>query len=133
MSSNLIRLGGLMAMVGGFAATALGLLYVLDSWGMTLDFTALALRKGHYQSPVATMLLVGVLAAIVALHVVQRYHYGRWGALASIASFAGVAMVVAAVVDMVLLILGVAVASVGIVGLGIVTISAGVLPRWCGV
>jgi len=47
-------------MVGGFAATTLGLLYLLDSWGMTLDFTAMALRKGHYQSPVATMLLVGV-------------------------------------------------------------------------
>jgi hypothetical protein len=74
-----------------------------------------------------------VLAALAALHVVQRRHYGRWGALASIVAFARVAMVIAAAVDMVLLILGVLAASVGIVGLGIVTISAGVLPRWCGV
>jgi hypothetical protein len=36
-------------------------------------------------------------------------------------------------VAIVLLVLGVLAATVGIVGLGIVTISAGVLPRWCGI
>ena len=78
-SSVIVRLGGLVAIVGGLAATILGLLYVLRAWGMTLDFTAKALQKGHYENPVATMLLIGVLAAIVALHLVQRWYYGRWG------------------------------------------------------
>ena len=143
-SSVIVRLGGLLAIVGGLAATILGLLYVLQAWGITLDFTAMALSKGHYENPVANMLLVGVLAAIAALHFVQRLHYGRWGALTSVAAFTGIAMVVAgnfmgelapttAAVNIVLLVLGVLAATVGIVGLGIVSISAGVLPRWCGV
>jgi hypothetical protein len=143
-SSVIVRLGGLVAIVGGLAATILGLLYVLQAWGMTLDFTAKALQKGHYENPVATMLLIGLLAAIVALHLVQRWYYGRWGALTSAAAFTGIAMVVSgnlmgelapatAAVDIVLLVLGALAATVGIVGLGIVTISVGVLPRWCGI
>jgi len=143
-SSVIVRLGGLVAIVGGLAATILGLLYVLQAWGMTLDFTAKALQKGGYENPVATMLLIGVLAAIAALHFVQRRYYGRWGALHSVAAFTGIAMVVSgnlmgelapttAAVDIVLLVLGVLAATVGIVGLGIMTLSAGVLPRWCGI
>jgi hypothetical protein len=84
------------------------------------------------------------LTAIAALHFVQRRYYGRWGALTSVAAFTGIAMVVAGnlmgelapttvTVAIVLLVLGVLAATVGIVGLGIVTISAGVLPRWCGI
>ena len=141
---GLLRLGGLVAMVGGLAATTLGLLYVFHAWGMTLDFTAMALQRGHYETPVANMLLIGVLAAIAALHFVQRRNYGGWGALTSVAAFTGIAMVVAgnlmgelapttAAVNIVLLVLGVLAATVGIVGLGIVTISVGVLPRWCGI
>ena len=134
-----------MAIVGGLAATTLGLLYVLQAWGMTLDFTANALLKGHYQTPVATMLVIGVLAAIVALHIVQRRHYGRWGALASITPVAGMAMVVigfhvsglasdtAFSLGIGLLSAGVLVATIGIVVFGIVTLSAGVMPRWCGI
>jgi hypothetical protein len=142
-SAILIRLGGLLAIVGGLAATILGLLYVLQAGGMTLEFTAMALLKGHYETPVATMLLIGVLAAIAALHFVQRRYYGRLGALASLAAFAGALMVVVgnpvgelvptmASVAIMLLIVGVLVASLGIVVLGIVTITARVLPRWCG-
>jgi hypothetical protein len=144
-SAILIRLGGLLAIVGGLAATILGLLYVLQAWGMTLDFTAMALQKGHYETPVATILVIGVLAAMVALHIVQRRHYGRWGALAAIAPIAGVAMVVigfqgsalasdtAFSLGIGLLTVGVLVATIGFVGFGIVTISAGVMPRWCGI
>jgi hypothetical protein len=78
-SSTLIRLGGLLAIVGGLAATILGLLYVLQAWGITVDFTAMALSKGHYENPLANMLLNVVFAAIAALRIVQRRHYGRWG------------------------------------------------------
>jgi hypothetical protein len=53
------------------AATILGLLYVLQAWGITVDFTAMALLKGHYENPLANMLLIGVFAAIAALRIVQ--------------------------------------------------------------
>jgi hypothetical protein len=144
-SSILIRLGGLVAIVGGLAATILGLLYVLQLRGMVLDFTAKALLKGGYEGPVSTMLLVGASSAIAALHFVQRRRYGRLGALASASAIGGIAMVVigflvsgldsdtAFAVGIPLLTTGVVVGSTGIVLLGIVTITARVLPRWCGI
>jgi hypothetical protein len=63
-SSILIRLGGVLAIVGGLAATILGLLYVLQPWGITVDFSAMALSKDHYENPLANMLLIGLFAAI---------------------------------------------------------------------
>ncbi len=141
-SSMLIRLGGLVAMVGGLAATTLGLLYALEASGLSLVYTENALQKGHYENPVAMILLVGVLVAIAALHALQRRHYGPQGALAALSAFSGLAMIVAVwflaerVVPITLAgpvgIVCLVVASGGIVGLGIVTINAGVLPRWCG-
>src|SRR5215207_11098351 len=141
--TGLIRLGGVVAMVGGLAATTLGLLYVLQARGITLDFTAKALQKGHYENPTLNILVVGVLAAISSLHVIQRERYGSSGRLTAVAAFAGVAMVVVGnlagelipamtPVAIMLLIGGVLAASLGIVGLGVATISAGVLPGWCG-
>jgi hypothetical protein len=143
-SGNLIRLGGLAAIVGGAASAGLGLLYVLQVQGVTFGSIESALRKGNYENPVLTVLLFGVMAAIAALHAVQRQHYGSPGALASLVTFVGVTMTVggnllgelvptAAAVAMILLIVGVPAASVGVLGLGIVTIRARVLPRWCGV
>jgi hypothetical protein len=140
----LVRVGGLAAMVGGLSATALGLLHVLQARGLSFDSTERALHKGHYENPVATMLLIGVLAAIASLHLMQRGHYGRSGGFTSVAAFAGVAMVVAGgfagelaptvpSVAIGLLVGGALAASVGIVGLAVVTIIAEVLPRWCGI
>ena len=137
-SSILIRLGGLAAIVGGITATTLGLLYVLQARGVTLDFTEKALQKGTYETPVLTILLLGVLAAIAALHILQRERYGRQGALASVVAFVGLVLIpvgwLMPLITMAapLVTIGVVAASVGIVGLGIVTIKAGVLPRWCG-
>lgn len=142
--TGLIRLGGLVAMVGGVASATLGLLYALQARGVTLGSIDRAVQKGNYENPVLTMLLVGVLTAIAALHTIQRRHYGRQGALASLAAFVGIAMTVGgnlmgelvpamAQVAIILLIVGVGAASVGVVGLGIVTLGAQVLPRWCGV
>ena len=48
-SSSLIRLGSLTTMVGGFASTMLGLLYVLQAQGLTLDSIENALLKGNYE------------------------------------------------------------------------------------
>jgi hypothetical protein len=146
VSSVIVRSGGVVALVGGLAATILGLLYVLQAWGMTLDFTAKAILKGGYEGPVATMLLVGASSAIAALHFIQRRRYGKLGALASASAIGGTMMVVSGflvsglVSDTAfilgigfLLTVGVVVTSAGIVLLGIVTISARVLPRWCGI
>ena len=136
--TDLVRLGGLAAMVSGIAATTLGLLYVLQARGVTLDSTEKALQKGHYETPVSTILLVGVLAAVAALHVLQRERYDRQGALASVVAFAGLVLIPLGwlmpliAVAAPLVIMGVLAASAGIVGLGIVSMKAGVLPRWCG-
>jgi hypothetical protein len=136
--TGLIRLGGLAAMVGGVASATLGLLYALQARGVTLDSTEKALQKGHYETPVSTMLLVGVLAAIGALQAIQRERYSRQGALAAMVAFVGLLLIPVGwlmpfiAVAAPLVIMGVLAASVGIVGLGIVTIKAGVLPRWCG-
>ncbi len=142
-SSVLIRLGGLAAIVGGIASATLGLLYALQARGVTLGSIDRALQKGNYENPVLTVLLFGVMAAIVALHALQRQHYGSLGALASLAALVGVAMSLSgnlggelvpamAPVVMLLLLVGILAASVGIVGLGIVTLEMRVLPRWCG-
>jgi hypothetical protein len=130
-------------MVGGGASAALGLLYVLQAQGVTYGSIENALRKGDYENPVLTMLLFGVMAAIAALHAIQRRHYGSLGLLASVVAFVGVAMTVGAnlmgelvptmaPMAIYLLIVGVPAALVGVVGLGIVTMGARVLPRWCG-
>jgi hypothetical protein len=142
--TGVIRLGGLAAMAGGLAATTLGSLHVLQASSVSFNFTEEALQKGHYENPVATMLLVGVLAAIATLHVIQKGHYGKLGLFTSVAAFAGVAMVVVGgfagelaptttSVAIALLVGGALAASVSIAGLGVVTISAGVLPQWCGI
>lgn len=132
-----------MAIVGGTASATLGSLYVLEARGVTLGFTEKALQKGHYETPALTLLLIGVLAAIVGLHVTQKRHYGGWGALGSAATFTGIAMVFGGnflgglgsaltSVAMVSLLLGILAVSAGIVVLGIVTMMSSVLPRWCG-
>jgi hypothetical protein len=91
------------------------------------------------------MLLVGALAGIAVLHLIQRRHYGRLGALASIAAIGGIAMLVIGFlvsgsasdtvfyVGIGTLIVGLVVGSAGVVLLGIATITVRVLPRWCGI
>ena len=135
-SSIPIRLGGLVAIVGGTASAALGLLYVLEARGVTIGFTEKALQKGHYENPTLTIFLIGVLVAIVALHVMQRGNYGSRGALASFITIAGVVMIVGgtaiAYTTILASVVGILAVSVGVVVLGIVTMMSAVLPRWCG-
>src|SRR5829696_5307752 len=143
-SSSLIRLGSLAAIVGGVASTMLGLLCVLPTGGVALGSSENALLKGNYENPVLTTLLVGVLAGIAAMHVLQRQHYSLPGALVSPVALFGVAMTVGAnllgelvptmaQLAIILLIVGVLAAFIGVAGLGIVTMNTRVLPRWCGV
>jgi hypothetical protein len=152
LASILIRLGGVAAMVGGTASATLGVLTVLVL-GVKYEipgFIERAIQKeGSWELPVANMLLIGVLAAIVALHALQRQRYGSQGTLAALAAFIGLVMLPVAWLVFVawleagpsfapalitaVLLVGVLAASVGIVGLGVVTMGAGVLPRWCGI
>ena len=145
LASILIRLGGVAAMVGGAASATLGVLTVLVL-GVKYEIPGSierAIQKGGYEPPVLNMLLFGALAAIVALHALQRQHYGSQGTLAALAAFIGLAMLPVGwlvagpsyplALTVAVLLVGLLAASVGIVGLGIVTMSAGVLPRWCGI
>ncbi len=118
--TSLIRLGGFAAIVGGVAYT-LGTLvcflqqYCYTPWG---------------GSTVA--LTLGAMAAIAALHALQREHYGLPGALASLTAFAGAVLFLVGGLESGVGIAGASVATVSLVVLGILTITAGALPWWCG-
>ena len=132
---GLIRLGGLAAMVGGIALAALGLVIWLCIPNCP--------RSTEYISSVFFVLLVlGAMAAIAALHLLQRERYGLFGSLAFLVAFVGVAMIF---VDQLrnlvspdtvelswLFFIGLLVATVGIIAYGVVTTRVGVVPWWCG-
>ena len=94
---------------------------------------------------VAVLLPIGAMAAIAALHVLQRQRYGLRGTVVSLTAFIGLALATGALtvgvistapdVDslVIALVIGLLVASVGIALLGGLSIATGVLPRWCGV
>ncbi|MFD2091410.1 hypothetical protein [Blastococcus deserti] len=86
----------------------------------------------------------GVLAALVGLHAAQAPRHGRLGTAGFAAAFAGTACLLVAAVLYVLRVGGVLVLDlleygafvgwlVGFPFLGIATLRARVLPRWCGV
>jgi|SRR5215207_1388259 len=133
-SSSLIRLGGLAAFVGGVPVVVLWL-------SMPGDWTGSPLA-----TPATHSSMVGAMAVVVALHALQRGYYGLLGAAASLAAFVGLALYLVgawiayarddfwlAFLDTTFLVLlGLLLATGGLITLGIVTISAGVLPWWCG-
>src|SRR5215218_6624256 len=129
-------------MVGGGATATLGVLTVLVVKYQIPGSIERAIQKGGYEPPVLNMLLFGALAAIVALHTLQRQRYGSQVTLAALSAFIGLVMLPVAwlvagpsfplTLTAAVLIVGLLAATGGIVGLGMVTMSAGVLPRWCG-
>ena len=132
-------------MVGGVVSATLGVLTVLVlgvKYEIPGSIEKAIQQKGSYEFPVLNVLLFGALAAIVTLHTLQRQRYGSQGALAALAAFIGLVMLPVGwlvagpsfplALTAAVLIVGVLAASVGIAGLGIVTMTAGVLPRWCG-
>ena len=139
--TGLIRLGGLVAMVGGVANVMLGLVVLLC--------TPSCPRSLVYVLPAFFVLLAfGAMAAIATLHLLQRQHYGLLGTLAFLVAFVGVAMIFVGelrslVIGMSqdssgaaaaswLFIIGLLVATIGLPAYGAVTITAGELPWWCG-
>jgi hypothetical protein len=94
LASILIRLGGVAAMVGGVASATLGVLTVLVL-GLKYEIPGSiekAIQKGGWEPRVANMLLIGALAAILALHALQRQRYGSRGTLAALAAFIGLVL-----------------------------------------
>jgi hypothetical protein len=142
MSSNLIRLGGLVSIVGG-VVYAVGSLLLAEGPLVGGEFLLYAdsIATGFF----APLLPVGAAAVIAALHVLQRERYGLPGAIVSLISFVSLVLVVGALAAGVnfttisdcacLSVLGwrLLVATFSIPVLGSLTISARVLLRWCGV
>lgn len=139
--TDLIRLGGLAAMVGGVANLTLGLVVWLCIPNCP--------RSLVYVLPAFFVLLVfGAMAAIAALHLLQRERYGLLGTLAFLLAFVGVAMIFVGELRSLVIgvsqgslgaaaaswhfIIGLLVATVGLPAYAAVTITAGELPWWCG-
>ena len=95
-------------------------------------------------------LALGAIAAVAALHALQRRHYGWQGALSSLVTFVGLAIIfgfgivnfletvpeIAVPSALYLLfnqLIGLLVATIGLIALGAFTRVAGVLPWWCAV
>ena len=122
--TDLIRMGGLAAMVGGVVYTAVGLLV-------------------PFLVPMLIVLLaLGAMVATAGLHVLQRERYGLPGTLASLAVSIGVILILGSNLGFTeglpwpiperIIMVGTFVAALGMVALGIATIGARVLPWWCG-
>jgi drug/metabolite transporter (DMT)-like permease len=143
--STFIRLGGLAAMVGGVLYAVVCIL--------TQPF------YGGFWEVSFVLFLLSVMAAIVALHLLQRERYGRKGTLASFSAFVCVALTLGGAIlwelveallggtnplglaglyrlgvmtGALLAIVGMLVATVSIIALGRFTLEAGVMPWWCG-
>jgi hypothetical protein len=144
--TGLIRLGGLAAMVGGVAWTAVFLLGDLLIRYLPLGPIERGIQTGSIQGPVLVLLVVAaiaVIAAIASLHTLQSQRDALLGTLvASLTAFVGLVMGLVSWhlmrvattpgPEVILLIMGLVVATLGIVALGIITIAARVLPRWGG-
>lgn len=135
---TLIRLGGLGPMVVGVVYAVVSIL--------ASPFPR-NLLTGVWEV-IYVLFLLSVLAVMVALHLLQRGRYGRKGGLAFVTALVGGALipsshismylpnygggVLGIATDALLLSVGMLVATVGIVALGIFTLKARVVPRWCG-
>jgi hypothetical protein len=141
MNSNLIRLGGLAAMVAGvlYASQTYWLQWPLVRTGAEGHFGAFLITVVGFLA----LLALGVVA-IVALNAQKGRRYGLIAVLASLAIAAGAAAILAGMsmgvdtpassnLSALILIVGALIVTLGLVALGIVTISARVLPWWCGV
>jgi hypothetical protein len=141
--SNLIRLGGLAAMVGGVLYAGVGLLE--ERLGEDLVFTG----NIGYRFIVVSLPL-GTMAAIVALYALHRDRYGRAGRVLCLTSVLGLGLATGALTLRVLaaypiyafpdlalfswlIVLSLLVATAGMVLLGILSVAWRILPPWCAI
>jgi hypothetical protein len=142
--SNLIRLGGLAAMVGGVLYAGVGLLV-----GRLAEELVYIGNIGY--GFIVVSLPLGAMAAILALYALHRERYGRAGLVLCLTAFLGLALATVALTLGVLaiypisafpdsawifswlLLLGLLVATVGLVLLGALSVAWQIVPPWCGV
>jgi hypothetical protein len=141
--SNLIRLGGVAAMVGGVLYAGVGLLE--KHLAEDLVFSGYI----GYRIIVVSLPL-GTMAAIVALYALHRDRYGRTGTVLCLTAVLGLALATGALILRVLaaypiyafpdsglfgalIVLGLLVATAGMVLLGILSVAWRILPPWCGI
>ncbi len=135
-SSDLIRWGGLAAMVAGVVWVVSGILAVVYQGEHAPGTFADYLVEGTF----AAGLLLTVVG-MVGLHALQKENYGRIGragfytviAAASVQIVAQVGLMLGSTAVEFLDFLGLLGLMVGFVLYGAATLQARVLPRWCGV
>jgi hypothetical protein len=136
-SSNLLRWGGIAAVIGGVLYVLTGIMGLFASQEEVFDSFIDYLIEVLF-----VLALVGTLVAIAGLHVLQKERYGPLGAAGSLTAFVGhVLLLVAAAATTlagrealgIVFLLGSLVALVGLTLLGAMTLRARVLPKWCGV
>jgi hypothetical protein len=145
-TANLIRWGALAALASGALWLAGGLLHLSypqdpsGALGYYLNYLGTAIFSAAY---------LGVLGGLVGLHLRQMESYGRLGRAGFFLAFAGVALAFVGQATSGIFPqndalgwlfsdpgygfqAGILLTSVGLVLMGIATLRAGVLPRWCG-
>ena len=105
-------------------------------------YTALSLLVPFLEPMFFVLLALAAMVAIAALRALQRERYGLSGTLASLTVVIGVVLILGSNLGFTealpwplpegILVVGVVVAPLGMVTLGIATITARVLPWWCG-
>ncbi len=144
--TGLIRLGGLVAMVGGLAATTMGLAVWLSgppySWTIPHLESASNAAIQTLVNVSDVFLIAGALATIVAFRTLHGEFYDAMGSMVSLVVFFGVALLLVLALGDVLRWTpwfstspagGYTLAALGGMGLGVVTMARRVVPWWCGI
>ena len=134
LPSILIRLGGLAAMVSGALYVSAELLNLTGGGAIWRSYYGFLPGGG---SLFFNALLVGAMAAtlaIAALYALRRDIWGVLGTLSSVAAFVGLALTLwGELGSPVAAVLGLLVESFGVLALGLLTLAVGGLAWWCGV
>jgi hypothetical protein len=147
MAPSLVRWGALAALVSGVLWIVGGLLHLAypqdppGALGHFLNYLGTAIFSGAY---------LGMLGGLVGLHARQVESYGRLGTVGFFLAFAGAALAFVGQATSGIFpqngalgwlfsdpgyafLAGILLMSLGLVLLGVATLRARVLPRWCGI